>query len=92
VAAKQTFGTGPTVTVKSVIADELAGGAYKLILPIGAPGLGAYSATLPIVFAPQAAAGVYTVAASASGYTTQSFSNVNITAGDETRNFVLPAP
>ena len=89
VAAKQTFGAGPTVTVKSVIADELAGGAYELTLPSGAPQFGAYSATLPIVFVAQGGlAGQYTIEASATGYLMQS-SIVNISAADATRNFVL---
>lgn len=89
VAARQTLGTGPTVTVKSVVADETAAGAYKLILPIGEPQLGAYNATLPIVFAAQAGAGIYTVQATASGYMTQTFNNVNISLADAVRNFVL---
>jgi hypothetical protein len=89
VAAKQTFGASPTVTVKSVIADELAGGVYGLTLPSEAPLLGAYSATLPIVLTAQAGlAGMYTVEASAAGYATQSPS-VNISAADATQNFVL---
>ncbi len=92
VAAKQTFGASPTVTVKSVIADELAGGAYELTLPSGAPQLGAYSATLPIVFTAQAGMdGQYTIEASASGYKTQSAS-VNIFNTDKTQDFVLLVP
>lgn len=87
VAAKQTLGV-TTVTVKSVIADELAGGAYALNLPFEAPQLGAYGA-LPIAFAPQAgSAGLYAVAASATGYATQS-ANVNISMLPATQNFVL---
>lgn len=91
VVARQTLGTGPTVTVKSVFADESVPNPYpyQLILPIGAPQLGAYSTTLPIVFVAQAGAGVYTVEASASGYTTQSFSNVNISVADAVQNFEL---
>ena len=89
VAAKQTFGTAPIVTVKSVAADELAAGAYSLALPSGAPQLGQYSATLPIALVAQAGvAGKYTVAASASGYTTQLFSK-DIAAADATQNFIL---
>lgn len=88
-AAKQTFGGGPTVTVKSVVADELASGAYSLTLPTGAPQLGPYSAALPIVFVADAGvAGQYTVEASASGYMTQS-AGVNISAADATQNFTL---
>ncbi|MEK7752067.1 MAG: DUF4382 domain-containing protein [Acidobacteriota bacterium] len=89
VAAKQTFGTAPTVTVKFVAADDLASGAYTLNLPSGAPMLGQYSATLPIALAAQAGvAAKYTVEASASGYQTQSVS-ADISAADATRNFVL---
>jgi len=89
VAAKQTFGTTPTVTVKSVAADELASGAYTLTLPTGAPLLGQYSATLPIALVAQAGvAGQYTVEASAIGYQTQSFGK-NIVAADATQDFIL---
>lgn len=89
VAAKQTFGVSPTVTVKSVVADELAAGAYSLTLPTGAPLLGQYSATLPIALVAQAGlAGLYDVEASASGYQTQSV-NKNIAAADATQDFVL---
>ncbi|MBI4289932.1 MAG: DUF4382 domain-containing protein [Betaproteobacteria bacterium] len=89
VAAKQTFGTAPTVTVKSVAADELASGAYSLTLPIGAPLLGQYSATLPIALPAQAGvAGKYTAVGSATGYATQSFSK-DITLANATQNFVL---
>ena len=58
-------------------------------MPSGAPQLGAYSATLPIVFAAQAGMeGLYTVEASASGYTNQPAS-VNVSTMDKTQNFVL---
>ena len=91
VAAKQTFGTAPIVTVKFVAADDSTTtlGAYALTLPIGAPMFGQYSATLPIALAAQvAAAGKYTVEGSATGYTTQSVSKDIITA-DATQNFIL---
>jgi len=89
VAAKQTFGATPTVTVKSVAADEVASGAYSLTLPIGEPQLGQYSATLPIALVTQAGmAGQYAVEASASGYQTQAVSK-NIFAADATQNFIL---
>ena len=89
VAAKQTFGTAPTVTVKSVAADELASGAYSLTLPIGEPQLGQYSATLPIALVTQAGmAGQYAVEASASGYQIQAVSK-NIFAADATQDFIL---
>ena len=87
VAAKQTYGMTTTVTVKSVIADESAGGAYELILPFAATQLGAFSA-LPISFTPQANPGLYSVEASATGYAAPP-SAVTISATPQTRNFVL---
>ncbi len=90
VAAKQTFGSAPTVTAKFVAADDSASGAYSLALPIGAPMLGQYATgTLPIALAAQAGvAGKYTVEASATGYHSQSFIK-DISAADATQNFVL---
>jgi len=88
VAAKQTYGMTTTVTVKSVIADESAGGAYELILPFAATQLGAYSMTPPIVFADQANPGLYSLEASATGYAAPP-STVTISATPQTRNFVL---
>lgn len=89
VAAKQTFASGPAVTVKTQAADLLSG-AYTLTLPIGAPLLGQYGAgTLPIALAAQSAvAGKYTVSASAGGYTTQS-AGKDISAADATQDFTL---
>jgi hypothetical protein len=91
VAAKQTFGAAPTVTVKFVAADDSTTppGAYAMTLPIGAPLLGQYSATLPIALAAQAAvAGKYTIEASATGYTSQSVSK-DLSAADATQSFTL---
>ena len=98
VAAKQTFGTAPTVTVKFVAADDSTTtlGAYALSLPVGAPLFGTYSATLPIALLAQTdavatpdVAGRYTVEASATGYQTQSVSGVNISAASVSQNFTL---
>ncbi len=89
VAAKQTFGTAPVVTVKFVAADDSASGAYSLTLPIGEPMLGLYATTLPIALVTQVGmAGKYTVEASATGYQTQSFSK-DISVADATQSFVL---
>jgi hypothetical protein len=89
VTAKQAVGAPPTVTVKSVAADEMASGAYSLTLPVGAPLLGQFSATLPIPLAAQAGAtGLYTVEASATGYQTQSFGH-DIAAAGAVQDFVL---
>jgi len=97
VAAKQTFGTAPIVTVKFVAADDLSSppGFYTLTLPTGAPMFGQYSATLPIVLVAQTdavaqpdVAGKYTVEASATGYQTQSVSK-DISAADTTQTFTL---
>ena len=88
-SAKQTFGSAPIVTVKFVAADDAASGAYSLILPIGAPMLGQYSAALPIALVAQpAVAGKYTVEASANGYRTQSVSK-DISTADATQSFTL---
>ena len=93
VAAKQTFGGGPTVTVatKSVAVDPLSGGSYLLTLPVAAPLLGQYGdGTLPITLTAQAAvAGKYTIEASAEGYTTQQASK-DVSAADAIQNFTLP--
>lgn len=91
VAAKQTFGTAPIVTVKFVAADDSTTtlGAYALSLPIGAPMLAQYNATLPMVLTAQTAvAGKYSVEASATGYKSQSFSK-DITTADATQDFNL---
>jgi hypothetical protein len=89
VAAKQTFGSAPTVTVKSMAADDLNGGAYSLSLPVGEPLLGSFNTVLPINFTVQAGmAGKYSVAASATGYQTQSFSK-DISVANATQAFVL---
>jgi len=89
VAAKQTFGSSPTVTVKSQTVDALSG-AYLMLLPIDAPLLGQYgTGSLPINFTAQtAAAGQYKIEASFSGYVTQSF-NKDISSVDATQNFTL---
>jgi len=88
VTAKQTFGNGTTVTVKSQSAD----GAYALTLPLAAPLLGSYgTGTLPISLSSQAtatAAGKYAAEASASGYLTQSV-NVDISTAGAIQDFIL---
>ena len=88
--AKQTFGSGPTVTVASKAVDPSSGGGYLLTLPVAAPLLGQYgTGTLPIALTAQTAvAGKYTIAASADSYTTQSASK-DISAADATQNFAL---
>jgi len=90
VAAKQTFGTAPIVTVKYVAADDSTTtlGAYTLTLPVGAPLFGQYSATLPLTLAAQAAvAGKYDIEVSATGYQTQSVAK-DISAADATQVLV----
>jgi hypothetical protein len=107
VAAKQTLNGGPTVTVKSQVAPVLTTTpltigdySYDLTLPIGAPWLGQYSTTLPIVLsdaAQSAVAGVYTVQGSATVFGTPTVyatqtpppSPVNITGGSATQDFTL---
>lgn len=94
VAAKQTFGSGPTVTVQSQVAmlltdPPIGDFSYALTLPIAAPSLGSYSTPLPIVFTQQPlVAGHYAVQASATGYVTQSF-NADISTVNATQDFTL---
>lgn len=91
VAAKQTLGTAPTVTVKYTAADDtsMPPGAYSLTLPVSAPLLGQYMTPLPIMLTAQSGvAGQYSLEASATGYQTQSASK-NVLAADVTQNFVL---
>jgi hypothetical protein len=92
VAAKQSFASGPTVTVKYQGAD-LATGAYTLAnLPVAAPRFAVYSSTLPLVFAASAStsAGKYSVEASATGYATKSVDGVDISTTNQSNvNFAL---
>jgi len=89
VASKQTVTAGLTVTVKSQGVD-LLDGTYALTLPVAAPLLGHYgTGVLPIAFAAQpAAAGKYSVEATALGYHTQSFDK-DISTTNETQDFTL---
>jgi uncharacterized protein DUF4382 len=102
VAAKQTFGSVPpltVVTVKSQVAvpqidpqTNLPTGDYQyaLALPIAAPSLWQYSASLPIALSPQAAvAGKYTVQASATDYQPQSLIIPDISVVNTAQNFTL---
>jgi hypothetical protein len=85
VSAKQTLGTGQAVTIKYQGAD-ITTGAYSLTgLPLAAPQYAAYSATLPLTFtaATGVTAGVYSVEASANGYTTKSAGTVDISTGNK---------
>jgi len=92
VSAKQVIAAGLTVIIKSQTVDPTPGG-YSLTLPIVAPLLGEYGdGTLPIVLTAQVGvAGIYTVEASATAYTSQSYEK-NISAGNETQDFTLIQP
>lgn len=87
VAAKQSFASGPTVTVKYQGANVTTG-AYSLILPTAAPLLGTFG-TLPITMtAAPALAGKYSASASALGYVTQTTA-ADISASNVVQNFTL---
>ena len=96
VAAKQSLVSGLTITVKSQTAALVAGNppgdsTYDLTLPVGAPSLASYSATLtitPTAAAQSTVAGKYAVQASATGYVTQSF-NADISTVNATQDFPL---
>lgn len=94
VSAKQSFASGPTVTIKYQGAD-LATGAYTIAnLPVAAPQYATYSATLPLVFAASTTTppgtGKYRVDASATGYTAKSIATVDISVANQSAvNFAL---
>ena len=93
VAAKQSFASGPAITVKFQGAD-ITTGAYSLTLPTVAPQLATYTTTLPLVFVTQnttvPGTGKYSVTASASGYISKTQSPVDISASNQTAiNFTL---
>ena len=93
VTAKQTVGTAPIVTVKSVAADDSMLGDYSMILPVDAPRLGQYATPLPIELTAQSGvAGQYTLEASANGYQTSTPADVNLSAGNVAKDFTLLAP
>jgi len=99
ITAKQVLNTtatvnpAPTVTVKTLAATPLPSAqtgdfSYILTLPTGAPSLAPYGPLpiTPVTTGQSGVAGLYTVQAAATGYTTQSFSNI---ATGTTRNFDL---
>jgi hypothetical protein len=87
VAAKQSFASGPTVTIKYQGAD-LTSGAYSLTLPTAAPLFGTFG-TLPITLTPTTAlAGKYAASASAQGYVTQTTA-ADISSASVVQNFTL---
>lgn len=90
VTAKQVVPSGP-VAIKYQGADLT--NAYTLAgLPLAAPQYAVYSTTLPLAFGPAAGVtpGVYSLEASATGYTTQSLGAVDLSAGNKTNvNFTL---
>lgn len=94
-SAKQTFAAGPTVTIKYAGADLLTGVYTINNLPIAAPRYAAYSATLPLVFAPATTVtpGVakYTVSAAAESYPSMTYpSAVDILVANASNiNFTL---
>jgi hypothetical protein len=96
VAAKQSFAAGPSVTIRYAGAD-LATGAYTIAnLPLAAPQYAAYSATLPLVFAPattlQPGAGKYRVEASGAGYTTKAIDAVDISTANAVKADITLTP
>lgn len=87
VRALQVVGTVPKVEVATANVDDTTG-HYSISLPIATPQLAEFSATLPLIFAAQGAAGVYTLEASAAAFTTQA-AQVDLSSGDVTQDFTL---
>ena len=93
VAAKQSFVSGPTVTIQYQ-GVNLTDGSYTVSkLPLTAPQYAAYSATLPLSFSAATVmpgVGKYAAEASSSGYTTVSVPVVDLTLLNQTGvNFAL---
>lgn len=94
VSAKQSFASGPTVTIKYKNAD-IVNGSYSIDnLPVAAPQYAVYSATAPLAFAPATTVapgvGKYKVEASASGYATKVVESVDVSTQSATGvNFTL---
>jgi hypothetical protein len=90
VTAKQVVPSGPVAIKYQGVALT---NAYTLAgLPLAAPQYAAYSATLPLAFSPAVGVtpGVYSLEASATGYTTQSLGAVDLSGGNKTGvNFTL---
>ena len=92
VKAKQSFSSGPTVTIQSQnasVVDSTPPGdfTYNMTLPVGAPSLGEYNTPLPIMLSAQAGvADIYTVQGAATGYVTQSVSPIST---GSSHNFTL---
>ena len=93
VRALQAVGSVPAVQVGPAANVAPDTGAYSLSLPALAPRLAAYSTTLPLSFSSVApSAGLYTLRASATGYTPQNFA-VNLSASSVVQNVTLvPTP
>jgi len=88
-ATQSLTATGPVIEVGSQAADSVTGN-YSLTLPTAAPLLGKFG-TLPIAFSAAetaAAAGKYTIEASATGFARQT-ADVDIKAAGATKNFTL---
>lgn len=90
VTAKQVMPSGPVAIKYQGVALT---NAYTLAgLPLAAPQYAAYSATLPLAFSPAVGVtpGVYSLEASAAGYTTQSIGAVDLSGGNKSGvNFTL---
>jgi hypothetical protein len=93
VTAKQSFAAGPSVSIQYQGAN-VTDGTYALTLPIVAPQLAPYSASLPLVFTTKTdtlpGTGKYKVEAAATGYTAQNIAAVDISTSNQSGvNFTL---
>ncbi len=88
VRATQTLTGGTVYEVRFVNANATTG-AYSFTVPLEAPRVGAYSATLPVALVADApAAGKYTMEANATGFA-KSASAVTVTSAGVVQNFTL---
>ena len=87
VRAVQVVGAVPKVEVATTNVDDTSGN-YSLALPVDAPQLADFSTTLPLVFAPQGNAGLYTLEGSATGFATATAA-IDLNPGDVVQDFTL---
>jgi hypothetical protein len=97
VRALQEVGSAPdvfTVEVATTNVDDTTGQYSMTSLPIATPQVANFSTTLPLIFAAQGAAGLYTLEALATGFTTQTtVPPVDLSSMDVTQDFTLtPVP
>ncbi|WP_241672994.1 DUF4382 domain-containing protein [Lacisediminimonas profundi] len=93
-SARQSFASGPTVTIRYQYANLTSGAWVLSNLPRAVPLYASYSAALPLVFSASGnvapGVGQYAVTAAAIGYTAQTLTPVDLSTGNKSAvDFIL---